>query len=113
MKYFPFMKITPSLFHAHLKCATKCWLRFTGEPATGNVYAEWVQRQNESYHDAAIERLRSEAPQDECAVAPTQENLKTSKWRLGFDVLLTPSENLESRVHAVERHGANSRHHAR
>src|ERR1035438_5846952 len=89
MKYFPFMKITPSLFHAHLKCATKCWLKFTGEPATGNAYAEWVQRQNESYRVAAIKRLQSEMPQDECAVAPTQENLKTSKWRLGFDAFAT------------------------
>jgi predicted RecB family nuclease len=109
MKYFPFMKITPSLFHAHLKCSTKCWLRFTGETATGNVYAEWVQKQNDAYHDAAIERLQSEAPQDECAVAPAQENLKTSKWRLGFDVLLTPSENLETRLDAVERVAAEGR----
>ena len=81
------MKITSSLFHAYIKCPTKCWLRFTGEPATGNAYAEWVQSQNESYHAAAIERLRSEVPQDECAVAPAQESLKTSKWRLGFDVV--------------------------
>jgi predicted RecB family nuclease len=97
------MKITPSLFHAHIKCPTKCWLRFTGEPATGNAYAEWVQRQNESYRDAAIERLRSEVPQDDCAVAPAQASLKTSKWRLGFDVLVAPSQNLETRLHAVER----------
>jgi predicted RecB family nuclease len=81
---------------------TKCWLRFTGEPATGNAYAEWAQSQNESYHAAAIERLRSEVPQDECAVAPAQESLKTSKWRLGFDVVAT-SQNLETRLHAVER----------
>jgi len=103
------MKITPSLFHAHLKCPTKCWLRFTGEPATGNSYAEWVQRQNETYQTTAIECLRSEVPQDECAVAPAQENLKTSKWRLGFEVLLTPSENLETRLHAVERVAAEGR----
>ena len=97
------MKITPSLFHAHLKCPTKCWLRFTGEPAPGNVYAEWVQRQNESYRVAAIERLQSEVPQEEWAVAPAQENLKTSKCRLGFDVSVTPSDNLETNVHAIER----------
>jgi predicted RecB family nuclease len=109
MKYFPFIKITPSLFHADLKCPTKCWLRFTGEPATGNSYAEWVQHQNETYQTTAIERLRSEVPQDECAVTPTRENLKTSKWRLGFEVLLTPSENLETRLHAVERIAAEGR----
>ena len=71
-------------------------------PATGNAYAEWVQRQNESYRVAAIKRLQSEMPQDECAVAPTQENLKTSKWRLGFDAFAT-SQNLETHIHAVER----------
>ena len=96
------MKITSSLFHAHVNCPTKCWLRFTGEPATGNAYAEWAQGQNESYRDAAIKRFRSEGPQDECAVAPAQEGLKTSKWRLGFDVVAT-SQNLETRLHAVER----------
>jgi predicted RecB family nuclease len=97
------MKITPSLFHAHIKCPTKCWLRFTGEPATGNPYAEWAQSQNESYRDTAIERLRSEMPQDECAIAPAQESLKTSKWRLGFDVAVATSQNLETRLQAVER----------
>jgi len=96
------MKITSSLFHAYIKCPTKCWLRFTGEPATTNAYAEWVQRQNESHRDAAIERLRSEVPQADCALAPTQENLKTSKWRLGLDVFAV-SQNLETRLHAIER----------
>jgi CRISPR/Cas system-associated exonuclease Cas4 (RecB family) len=97
------MKITSDLFHAYLKCPTKCWLRFTGEPATGNAYAEWVQNQNESYRAAAIGRLRSQVHQDHCAVAPAQENLKASKWRLGFDVFVAASNNLESRLHAVER----------
>ncbi|MGP8233853.1 MAG: TM0106 family RecB-like putative nuclease [Limisphaerales bacterium] len=99
------MKITPSLFHAHIKCPTKCWLRFTGEPASGNAYADWVQSQNELYRNAAIERLRFETPQDECAIAPSpsQENLRTAKWRLGFDVVVATAQNLETRLHAVER----------
>lgn len=42
------MKITLSLFEAHLKCPTKCWLRSNGEPTAGNAYAEWVQTQSES-----------------------------------------------------------------
>ncbi len=103
------MKITPSLFHAYLKCPTKCWLKFGGEPATGNTYAEWVQRQNDSYRDVSIERLRSEFPPDDCAVAPTQENLKTSKWRMGFDVLVGLPENVETCLHAVERVPAEGR----
>jgi hypothetical protein len=40
------MTITPSLFDAFLKCLTKCWLRATGEPPSGNAYAEWVKTQN-------------------------------------------------------------------
>jgi predicted RecB family nuclease len=96
------MKITTSLFEAYIKCPTKCWLRFTGEPATGNDYAEWEQRRNESYRNAAIERLRSEVPKDECAVAPAQDGLKTTNWRLGVGIVTT-SQNLEARIHAVER----------
>jgi predicted RecB family nuclease len=102
MKYLSPMKITPLLFHAYLKCPTKCWLRFTGEPATGNPYAEWVQKQTASYRESATERLRSEVPQDDCALAPTQEDLKESTWQLGLDVLAT-SQNLETRLQAIER----------
>jgi len=96
------MKITSSLFQAYIKCQTKCWLKFTGEPATGNAYSEWAQSQNESYYAAAIERLRSEVPQDEYAIEPAPEGLKTSTWRLGFGVVGT-SQNVETRLHAVER----------
>jgi CRISPR/Cas system-associated exonuclease Cas4 (RecB family) len=73
------MRITPSLFQAYIECPTKCWLRFTGEPAAGNAYADWVNTQNESYRTAAIEWMRSEVPQDECAIAPSQESLKTAE----------------------------------
>ena len=97
------MKITPSLFSAYIKCPTKCWLRFTGEPVTGNAYAEWDQRKNESYRNAAIERLRSEVPQELCAVAPAQDSLRTSKWRLGLDVDVATAQNFETHLHALER----------
>ena len=96
------MKITPSLFHAYIKCPTKCWLKFTGELPSGNPYATWMLCQNEAYRHAAIERLRSEVLQDECAFAPPPETIKTSKWRLGFDVGVT-FQNLETRLHAIER----------
>lgn len=38
------MTITPALFEAYRKCPTKCWLRATGEPFSGNAYVEWVRR---------------------------------------------------------------------
>jgi len=97
------MKITQSIFHAHINCPTKCWLKFTGEPADGNAYGEWVQRQNKEYHATLVHRLRSEMPPDGRADAPTQESLKSSKWRMGFDVAVATSQNLEARLDAVER----------
>jgi hypothetical protein len=43
------MRITPPIFDAFLKCATKCHLRSLGEIGSGNEYAEWVRGQDESY----------------------------------------------------------------
>src|SRR5437016_3842900 len=122
------MSITPSLFEAFLKCPTKCWLRFTGEPPTGNTYAEWVQTERESYRSEAAKRLIANASADECAIAPIAENLKTARWRLALDVparielgssrgneaqtsstensqslLTSAATTVESRVHAIER----------
>ncbi len=122
------MTITPSLFEAFLKCPTKCWLRFTGEPRAGNTYAEWLQSEQESYRADAAKRLIANAPADACAVAPIAENLKTAKWLLAVDVpvriefgssrsneaqlcmtehsqsLVTPATTIvESRLHAIER----------
>ena len=122
------MIITPFLFEAFLKCQTKCWLRFTGEPPAGNTYAEWVQAEHESYRADAVKRLIANAPTDECAVAPTTESLKTAKWRLAMGVpartefdsnrgkegqtattengqsLLTSAATIvELRLHAIER----------
>jgi predicted RecB family nuclease len=81
------MKISSDfLFEAFLKCPTKCWLRFTGEPTAGNAYAEWVQTQNESYRADATQRLVADVPANECDVAPLVENLKTVKWRFAVDM---------------------------
>jgi hypothetical protein len=122
------MTITPSLFEASLKCPTKCWLRFTGEPPTGNTYAEWVQTEHESYRTEAAKRLAANVPANECAVAPAAAELKTAKWRVAVDVpvrieprssrgheaqtssteinqsLLTSAATIvESRLHGIER----------
>src|SRR5437773_4993014 len=80
------MRITLALFEAHLKCATKCWLRSTGESTSGNAYAEWVQTQTDSYRTDATKRVMEALPADECVVAPAAENLKAAKWRLAMDV---------------------------
>jgi len=90
------MAITPHLFEAFLKCPTRCWLRATGEPPSGNTYAEWVQTENESYRIEAAKRLMANTPTAECDPPPgssrreeahySAENMKIAKWRLALDM---------------------------
>ena len=91
------MAITPLLFESHLKCPTKCWLRFAGETPSGNTYAEWLETQNESYRADAAARISATVPADEREPSLrssrreeahyfSAENLKTAKWRLALDV---------------------------
>ncbi len=70
------MRITPDLFEAFLKCRTKCWLRASGEQASGNTYAEWVQTQGESYRVAQAKRLLSEMPKNERVACLSAEEIK-------------------------------------
>lgn len=62
------MRITSNLFAAHLKCPTKCWLRSRGEPDAGNLYADWVRTQTESYRRDSAERLLECVPENERVV---------------------------------------------
>lgn len=96
------MQLTPDIFHAYLKCPTKGWLKATGEPASGNAYAEWAQSQEASYRQTASERLRSTFSEGEISISPSAETIKSSKWRLGLDVSASTA-NLETHLHAVER----------
>jgi predicted RecB family nuclease len=99
------VRISTDLFDAFLKCSTKCWLRASGEPASGDAYAEWVKSKNRSYHATEIERLLSE-PKNEVAVSPPPENLKAAQWHLAANLSVRAQMKpgvLESEVHAVER----------
>lgn len=106
------MKITPELFHAYLKCPTKCWLRATGEPGSGNAYAEWVKAQNDLYRVAETERMVATSSSDEIATSPDAASVKAGKWRLATN-LATHAQNdswdLESELHVVERVPSNGR----
>jgi len=51
------MRITPHIFDAFLKCATKCHLRSLGEIGSGNEYADWVRVRDESYKGEAARAL--------------------------------------------------------
>lgn len=96
------MTISAHAFEACLKCPTKGWLRSTGEPTTGNAYAEWVATQDEARRLSGIGRLTAELPDGAWAVAPPMEKLKTATWQLATDVPVLTGK-LETRLHAVER----------
>ena len=97
------MRITPDLFAAYLKCPTKCYLRAHGEAPSGNTYAEWVRNQNESYRTAGVARLKERVPSEDWAGSLTDPpDLKAVKWRIAVD-FPAQTENLESRLHALER----------
>jgi predicted RecB family nuclease len=106
------MKITPAVFEAYLKCPTKCWLRATGEAASGNTYAEWVQAQNASYRETGTARLIAASPEDEVARSPDMETVKAATWRLASSLAVLAEMDscaLESELHAVERVPAGGR----
>ncbi|MCX6915851.1 MAG: IS66 family transposase [Verrucomicrobia bacterium] len=96
------MRITPHIFDAFLKCATKCHLRSFGEIGAGNEYAEWVRGQDESYRREAVKALQEAVPETERVFAPpATENLKAAKWRLAVDLLArTPDRLMDSSLGA-------------
>jgi predicted RecB family nuclease len=66
----------------------KCWLRAGNEPPAGNVYAEWVKSQNESYRVAETNRLIAQMPPPGSAHSPPAETLKLAKWLLASEVVV-------------------------
>jgi predicted RecB family nuclease len=99
------MKITSDLFHAYLKCSTKCWLRATNEPATENDYPKWVKAQNYSYRAAEVARLVAVSPTNEIALSPDLKDVNTALWRLATNLVTDAqleSNVLESELHAVQ-----------
>jgi hypothetical protein len=99
------MKITPDLFHAYLKCPTKCWLRATNELATENDYPKWVKARNNSYRAAEVARLLTASPANEIALSPDVKDINAALWRLAANLAATAqldSNVLETELHAVE-----------
>ncbi len=97
------MTITPNIFRAYLNCPMKCWLLAAGENPTGNIYAEWIQAQTNSYRVAAANRLLTQMPSSERIQSPyssqssenhpSTQDLKSANWRLAFDLLCIAGEN--------------------
>jgi predicted RecB family nuclease len=97
------MIVSSQLFEAYLECSTKCWLRSRAEPATGNVYAEWAQLQNETYLEYGLKRLFATHPESDRAITPPiPKNSKDITWCLAIDVRWRIND-LESCLQAVER----------
>ena len=95
--------LTSRLLEAYVKCSTKCFLRSLGEANEDNPYANWVDTQNESYRNDALDRLMKGVPINDRANSPTGAgDLKTAQWRLAVE-LVARAEDLESSIHAVER----------
>jgi predicted RecB family nuclease len=106
------MKITSDLFHAYLKCSTKCWLRATNEPVAENDYPKWVKAQNYSYRSAEVGRLVATYPTNEIAFSPNLKNVHTALWRLATNPVTDAqlgSTILESKLHAVQLMPAKNR----
>ena len=96
------MQITSDMLEAYLKCSTKCWLLATGEPFSGNTYAEWLKAQDDAYRTTETERLIVHSPNREVARRPPVENVLTIKSRFVIN-LVTHAQNLETRIDTVER----------
>ena len=93
---------TPIL-EAYLKCPSKCWFLFFGKKGDANIYSDFVRNQNSAYRAAGLERLMAKTQRSKCVVMPSAPvNIKTATWLLAVDFIAT-NENLESRLHAVER----------
>ena len=97
------MIVTARLFEAYIECSTKCWLRSRAEPSAGNIYAEWVRKQNETYRQDGLKLLLASFPENDRAIGPPiSQNSKDATWRIAIDVRLQIND-LESRPQVIER----------
>jgi len=97
------MIISSDIFEAYLICPSKCWFRFRGEKTAGNIYSQWLQKQNQSYRKEALKRLLDSVHKTDSIVAPSQfVNIKEAKWRLAADFVVR-KDNIEASIHAIGR----------
>lgn len=96
------MMISSQFVEAYVKCPTKCWLRYSGENAKGNAYADWVDARGEAFWAEGSNRMIAKVSDGERAVTPLIENLKGATWRVATD-LHVQSQDLETKIRIVER----------
>ena len=102
------MIVTSTLFEAYLKCPTKCFLKSRGENDGRNLYANWMQADNETYVKKARAKLIDKFARNEFVrVSPDVRDLKTLYWRLAVELDVS-ARDFASSIDAVERLPANS-----
>jgi len=96
-------KVSTLLFDAYLKCPTKCFLRSHAETETGNVFADWLRSQNDSYRKNGVKRLMDAVSQGEYVTSSLATGkVKTTGRGLTIDFSAV-GKYVETIIHAVER----------
>jgi hypothetical protein len=81
------MIISSHIFETYLHCASKIWLNCFGEKGESNIYSAFVEKKENAYHTAGIERLKKKVQGNECVVLSSAPvNIKTASWRLAINV---------------------------
>jgi hypothetical protein len=81
------MIISSHIFETYLHCLSKIWLNCSGEKGESNIYSAFVEKKENAYLTAGIERLKNKVQGNECVVlSAAPENIKTASWRLAINV---------------------------
>src|SRR5262245_8867973 len=97
------MNLSSELFEAYLCCPLKCWLQSRAEPASGNMYPEWVRARKEVYYKEGVARAFAGVPESARSInPPISTKFKDATWRLAIDARLR-TKDLQSRLLAVEK----------
>jgi predicted RecB family nuclease len=92
--------VTAQLFEAYLACPTKCFLRSTGELATGNAFATWNDTRNECYRLDGTRGLTVDYPH--VFGSSERASWKSAPWRFAHADGVS-AQNLETSLHAIQR----------
>ena len=97
------MKLNSTLFEAFLKCPTKCFLLSRGEVGSGNLYADWIRKQNESYLEIGTKQLVGAADPNDCVFGRTFTEIRQkTNWRLAFKCSAS-GDRVEANIHVLGR----------
>jgi hypothetical protein len=97
------MIISSHIFETYLQCPLKAWLLYLGEKGESNAYSNFVDKKENVYLSAGIERLKNKVQGNQSTtLSSTPINIKVGVWRLVTGITIK-TDNLESHLHAIER----------